>query len=249
MKQFTTTPEVIDLLRRGCIIDNTYHLPAQVDRSLYEAVNKVLVALGAKWSRKEGGHVFEYPIKDELDKVISTGIVTNWKKTTDFFHTPEAVALEMCGLLQRNPYEEFTLFDPSAGQGHLLDVVKANFHNVNILANELNPMHCQRLREKGYNPMSEDFMEIEPFAVDVILMNPPFTYEMEHIQHAYKFLADGGELITIASQMILSKNTKKGKAFKQWFDKMAGCDYAMNQNSFKESGTGVSTKMIVFNQE
>jgi len=249
LKQFATSPEVIGVLSRGIITGNTYFLPEQLESGLYEAVNKVLVALGAKWSRKEGGHVFDYPIKDELDSVLSTGIVTDWKKSTDFFFTPEAVAMQMIGLVPRYCNDRFTMLEPEAGQGHLLDVFWENFPNAKIKAVEINPNHCQRLREKDYDPICGDFLKVEPFPVDLVMMNPSFSDEMDHIRHAYKFLADGGQLITVASAMILRRNNKKGKEFASWFESVQGAEYQLKPGSFKEAGTGVYANLLVIDKE
>ena len=149
---------------------------------------------------------FEYDIKHELFNVIETGIVTDWKKSTDFFYTPEAVVNEMLGQVLQPLGGQFDMLEPSAGQGHLLDLFKANFPNADITAVEINPMHCQKLKNKGYDPINDDFLNVEVSTIfELVLMNPPFTYEMEHIQHAYKFLVDDGQLITIASGGILDK--------------------------------------------
>ncbi len=247
LKKFNIDEETIDILSKSNIEGKALYLPdIQLNRDTYEKVNKALVALGAKWDKKAKGHIFDYDITETLKQAIQTGEVTDWKKLTDFFHTPEAVVSEMLGLVPMYTLEEFTFLEPSAGQGHILDLVKENFPNVNIHCVEQNPLHCERLKEKGYNPIQDDFLNIEPFEVDVILMNPPFTYEMEHIQHAYKFIKENGILISITSNMILNRNTKKGKEFLEWYKDNYGYDYILPAGSFKESGTGVNTKMLVF---
>ena len=130
--------------------------------------------------------------------------------------------------------------------------MKENFPNAEIMCVEQNPMHCNRLKEKDYSPIQEDFMNIDVTPIfDVILMNPPFTYEMEHIQHAYKFLNEDGVLITICSPGgILTKSTKKGKEFRNnGLIVSDGYDYLLPANSFKECGTSVNTKMLVITKD
>lgn len=246
-KRFQTTSEVIEILKCGTLEGKVYKLPdITLERKQYEDVNAVLVALGAKWKKKAKGHVFDYDIKYELQKVIETGMVTDWKKSTDFFHTPDAVVSEMLGLVTQYCQDKFTILEPSAGQGHILDMFKEEFPNAEIIAVEQNPLHCERLREKGYNPTNDDFMNVTPVEVELVLMNPPFTCEMEHIRHAFEFLIEGGQLISVTSSGILEKSTKQGKEFKQWFDDVCGSDYILPPNSFKESGTSVNTKMLYF---
>lgn len=251
LKRFIVDIDTLEILKQGNIEGNTYYLPkTQLERSKYDAVNKVLVALGAKWNKKANGHVFDYDITESFNQVLETGIVTDWKKSTDFFYTPKNVVNEMLGLVVQPKLAKIKLLEPSAGQGHILDLVKENFPNAEIMCVEQNPMHCNRLKEKDYSPIQEDFMNIDVTPIfDVILMNPPFTYEMEHIQHAYKFLNEDGVLITICSGGILTKSTKKGKEFKQWFDSVDGYDYLLPANSFKECGTSVNTKMLVITKD
>lgn len=81
--------------------------------------------------------------------------------------------------------------------------------------------------------------------MDVILMNPPFSEEQEHIKHAYQFLKQNGILITVASNMVLDKENKKTKEFSKWFKGVEGIEYSLPPNSFKESGTGVRAKILV----
>jgi hypothetical protein len=249
LKRFETTEGVIEILKCSKIEGKVLYLPnITLERRQYEEVNKVLTAMGAKWSKKSKGHVFDYDIREEVDSVIKTKQVTDWKKSTDFFFTPDAVVNEMLSQLPLPCDAVFKMLEPSAGQGHILDLVKENFPNAEYMVIEQNPNHCTRLKEKGYSPIQADFMEVEPSPIDVVLMNPPFTYEMEHIRHAYEFLDEDGVLITIASAGVLDKGTKKGKGFREWFDSVEGYDYILPQNSFKESGTGVSTKMLIFNK-
>lgn len=77
-------------------------------------------------------------------------------------------------------------------------------------------------------------------------MNPPFSEEQEHIRHAYQFFKEDGILITIASNMILDRENKKTKEFSKWFKEVGGSEYSLPPNSFKESGTGVRAKILVF---
>ncbi len=108
-------------------------------------------------------------------------------------------------------------------------------------------MHCEFLRKKGYDPLNIDFLDFNTDKqMDIILMNPPFSEQEEHIKHAYQFLKEDGILITVASSMILDKQTKKNIEFAKWFKEVEGSIYSLLQNSFKESGTGVNTKLLVF---
>ena len=250
-KKIELDDETRNVLKQGKIQGKVYYLPdVKLERELYEKVNKALVAMGANWNKKEQGHVFDYDIADSLKEAIDIGTAMNWKKSTDFFFTPVAVVNEMLGHVPFSN-KKFKMLEPEAGQGHILDIFKENFPKAEITCVEINPNHCERLREKGYNPIQGDFLQVQiNKKFDLILMNPPFSDEMEHIQHAYSLLKeDGGQLISIASNMILDRDTKKGRAFKEWFDNMSGYSYELPTNSFKESGTRVLTKILIFKKD
>ena len=88
---------------------NVLFLPeGQLDRAVYNDVNKVLTALGGKWNRKEKGHVFDYDPEEALETAIMTGEVVDKKKHGDgvYMHIVEVengtftdgedVTLEVC---------------------------------------------------------------------------------------------------------------------------------------------------------
>lgn len=246
MKEINVEKEVLDILRNVTICNNVLYLPQiQLERNLYKAVDKTLNALGAKWDKKQKGHVFEYNIANQLKRVIDTGKVVDWKKATEFFFTPEEVVEEMIGNIALPCGKKLKILEPSAGQGHILDIATSNFKNSEIMCVEQNPYHCEKLIAKGYNPINDDFMNIKPTGdIDIVIMNPPFKYQVEHIKHAYDFLNKNGQLISVASSNILTNRSKKGLEFVKWFDCLEGSFLNLPDNSFKKSGTCVNTILI-----
>ena len=87
---------VLDVLGNCRVDENTLYLPANLDRKVYTDVNKVLEALGGKWNRKAGGHVFDHSPADEIDDIILTGEYTDKKKEFQFFPTPSDIAEKLC---------------------------------------------------------------------------------------------------------------------------------------------------------
>ena len=243
--------ETINVLKRGRIENNVYFLPnEQLERSLYEKVNKVLIALGAKWNKSLKGHTFEYDIAEELQYVYKEKMVIDWKKETDFFYTPKEVVNKMISLVPLWYSEKYEFLEPSCGQGHIADEISKSFKNSAITCIEKNRRHCEFMKNKGYNPICADFLEIKPEAkYDVIFMNPPFKDEWEHIKHAHKFLKENGSLISVASANVLDNATKKGKEFKEWFKEKSGYCYKLPKDSFKEAGTNVNTVLLIFEKE
>ena len=117
LKRFIVDIDTLEILKQGNIEGNTYYLPkTQLERSKYDAVNKVLVALGAKWNKKANGHVFDYDITESFNQVLETGIVTDWKKINRLFYTPKNVVNEMLGLVVQPKLAKIKLLEPSAGR-------------------------------------------------------------------------------------------------------------------------------------
>lgn len=246
-KKIKITEDVLDVLKDCKFESNKIQLPEiQLDRNLYDDVNKVLVAIGYKWDKKSKCHISEYDVLEQFQNALKNKEVIDWKKSTDFFFTPDILVNEMLGLVTQYRLNEFTMLEPSAGQGHILDLFSYNFPNAKINCVDINPNHCEFLKKKGYSPICSNFLDVEPFPVDVIIMNPPFTYEIEHIKHAFEFLKIGGQLLTITSTAILSGKNSKYKEFKKWFEDNWGYDYPIeNLNySFKDSGTNVKVKLL-----
>lgn len=78
-------------------------------------------------------------------------------------------------------------------------------------------------------------------------MNPPFfgTHWMEHVTHAYEFLAPGGTLISILPVSAELGETEKHTAFREWAQKRARhANWLFSDlpaESFKDSGTRINT--------
>ena len=76
-------------------------------------------------------------------------------------------------------------------------------------------------------------------------MNPPFEHDnaAAHIEHALKFLADDGLLVSIIPNGMMNKNTPKIKSLSN----LLNGDYEiidMDQDSFKSEGTRINTQII-----
>ena len=73
--------------------------------------------MGAKWDRKLKAHKFEYDISNMLKNAIETKEVIDWKKSTDFYHTPKEIIYEMLGLVQNYKYDNIEFLEPSCRTG------------------------------------------------------------------------------------------------------------------------------------
>jgi type I restriction-modification system DNA methylase subunit len=94
-----------------------------------------------------------------------------------------------------------------------------------------------------------DFLTVEPRPIfDRIVMNPPFAKQADiaHVAHALSFLKPGGRLVAITTPSWQTSATEKAKAFRALLDAQDIATVSeLPDGSFKESGTGVSTVLLV----
>jgi len=107
--------DVADILANSEVAGNKLYLPdGQLDRKMYMAVNKILVAIGGKWNRKEKAHLFGGPVDAVLEEILLTGQYINAKTEYQFFETPEDLARRLVDMADIQEWE--TCLEPSAGQ-------------------------------------------------------------------------------------------------------------------------------------
>ena len=117
---------------------------------------------------------------------------------------------------------------------------------------EIDESRCVALRAiDGLNVTRANFLRQEAVPVyDKVVMNPPFygTHWMEHVVHAFDFLAPGGSLVAVLPITAELGMTAKHKAFRKWAkDHTSGYGRLFQDlpaESFMESGTRVNTVTI-----
>jgi hypothetical protein len=215
----------------------------QLNRKMYEKVNKALEVMGGKWNRGKGGHIFQYDPREQLTGLLDNGKLEVVKE--GWFPTPAEIA-ELMYL--EVGYDGGWILEPSAGEGAIADVVakfiggKDQIHCV-----EKNPNRAQALRDKGYDVTEGDFLNVFSSGFARVFMNPPFedNQDIDHVRHAYDLLNPGGALVAIMSEGPFFRQDNKAKEFRAWLE---GCHYwvePLPADSFKESGTGVNTQLVV----
>lgn len=238
-----------------CRVDgNIVYLPLRrLDRPLYTRVDKVLSALGGKWNRKAGGHVFAADPRQALERAAGDGKYNNLKQDLQFFETPPEIAARMAEAIHLVPDDK--LLEPEAGRGRLILPLPVGLYR--IFAVEIDPNNVDFLRqavsarpdiyvmEGDFLGMIYDLGRIGLF--DAVMMNSPFTrnQDIAHILAAWSLLRPGGRLAAICSEHPFFAQDAKSAEFRHWLNSVdANCD-KLPANSFAESGTGVATRLIV----
>jgi len=115
MRTTKLSEEVLAVLSTANIEGSCVKLTCgQLDRKLYQDVNKALEAIGGKWNRKAQGHIFASDPEEALDNAILTGEVTPPSKN-GYFPPPKNIVMQICDLANIKPGQD--VLEPSAGQG------------------------------------------------------------------------------------------------------------------------------------
>ncbi len=225
-------------------LDGTVYLPeVQLDRKVYLEVNKVLEAIGGKWNRKAKGHVFDASPLQKLEEIVLTGEYTDAKKEFQFFETPEELAVKLCDMAEITP--DCIVMEPSCGKGRIVrEIEKRNpKHLICIEKNEeLKPYH----ELFKFAVMYGDFLEVEDYTADRIVMNPPFSklQDIDHVMKAYELLNPDGIVVSVMSTSPFYRQDKQAVAFREFLETNNAEVEDLPEGTFKESGTMVNTCVV-----
>ncbi len=190
----------------------------------------------------------EEKAQDDLRRKIDD---LQFSKIPGYFPTPEDVVKQMIDLADVEM--NHSVLEPSAGGGAITDGLSDAHHEGIKTVYEVNHTLCEVLRLKGFDVSSDDFMEQTPpaFGFDRVLMNPPFEnlQDVDHVRHAFKFLKPGGRLVAVMSPSGFFRADKKSTEFRYWFEELGGEKVVLPEGSFKDSGTGVNTVLIVIDKD
>lgn len=170
-----------------------------------------------------------------------------FSKIPGYFATPPELVDRMIELAGIEPHHR--VLDPSAGSGSIIERLPDCALDIVF---EINHSLCEILRAKGWDARPTDFLQVTPSPqYDRILMNPPFEKlaDVDHVSHAYGFLAEGGRLISIMSPGPFFRDTKKCQLFRQRLEEVNASVTDLPAGSFKQSGTNVASKLVVINHQ
>ena len=240
---------VLEALRAAKCKGNLVKLTGQLGRPLYVATNKVLEALGGKWNRKLGGHVFPGDAAATLAVALGEGTYHDKKKEDAFFETPPELAQELMELADIKP--GMRVLEPSAGKGALVRLAAAAGASVDAI--ELNPDFASTLGVGGaHGVLIGDFLTllIPADTFDRVVMNPPFSaghkqVDILHVEKALSLLKPGGILVAIMSPSWKTREDKQSRHFRKLWDAQGVMFKDNPDGAFKASGTDVRTVTVV----
>lgn len=244
--------DVLQVLDRGRAEGGVFYLPpGQLDRKLYEAVNKALVCAGGKWDRRAQGHVFDGEAEAAVEPILLTGEITDAKQEFGAFYTPAPLAAEVIRQAEIGP--DMLVLEPSCGEGALVGPAVAA--GAFVEAFEIRDAAAQKVRLAWPDDCSvavADFLTITPHrGYERIVMNPPFAKlaDAKHVLHAERFLAPGGRLVAIMGAGVLFRQDALYVQVRDLVQARGGSITPLPEGAFKSSGTGVNTVLVVLPAE
>lgn len=119
----------------------------------------------------------------------------------DFFPSPRPVIEHMLAAV---PVTGKTVLEPSAGSGNIVDYL--NEAGVKkVLACEIDS-RLRKILSGKCDIIGHDFLEITALDVshiDIIVMNPPFSKQEQHIMHAWEIAPAGCQIISLCNNTML----------------------------------------------
>ncbi len=250
----TIADDVLDVLG-GLCYPTPQHAQitgGQLDRRLYMAVNAVLETLGGEWQRRSKTHVFDVPAQVRVEAAIQTGTFEPVHGDgLDFFATPPELAHTVAWRANLEP--GLTVLEPSAGEGALIDACLAVQPDLVIGAIEIHEGRSAKLADKPVTLVvrGSDFLLLAPEAIwDRVVMNPPFSRQrdIDHVRHAFEYLAPGGRLVSIVSASVGFRTDAKTRDFRTWVEANGGTLEPNADGAFKASGTSVRSMLLVLDK-
>ena len=238
---------------KGCTVEGfVVKLPeGQLERKLYTEVKNALDGIGGTWKGgRVSGFVFEQDPTDLLSE-IANGTKRNLKKEFQFFGTSDGLSDDLVFEAQIEPYH--LILEPSAGRGAIIKAIHRLFGNVQVDYCELMDLNRKYLSDiENTNCLSSDFLQLKSKPVyDRIIANPPVAkgQDILHIKKMYECLKSGGRLVSIASKHWLLSSNKKETEFRNWLKEIGADIREVDAGAFKESGTMVSTVIVIINKK
>ena len=241
--------DIVAVLAQATTAGDELRLVGKLDRSVYARVSKVIELVGGKWDRRRGAHVFaDKAALAAIKPILVAGLLT-LPPDLGWFPTPTPLAVDLVRMAGVGRGSR--VLEPSAGEGAIVAPLLATGAQVHAV--EIEPKRHAMLRALMGDPVPvrcqrDDFMAraSEP-VFDAVVMNPPFaprSTDVAHVRHAFDFLAGGGRLVAVMSAGTVYRVDRRTADLRDLVHGLGGSITPLPDDSFKGSGTGVSTVVV-----
>lgn len=161
----------------------------------------------------------------------------------DFYPTPQEVIFTM---LEGVNIHDKVILEPSAGKGDIIDYLNDNGAK-EVLFCEVNE-DLQAISQHKGKFMCSDFLQLtsdQISHIDLIVMNPPFSKDTDHILHAFNIAPSGCKIIALCNaQTILNPYSQSRKELKNNIDLFGTFQNLGSCFESAERSTGVEIGLI-----
>lgn len=157
-----------------------------------------------------------------------------------YYPTPDDLVWKMLQKVQRVPK---SILEPQAGQGALVEKCRVRWKEAEISCMELDSINVAVLQSKGFKVIHYDFLTfsgVDKF--DLIIMNPPFSAGLQHLEKAIEMLFSGEIVCLLNAETLKNQFSNERKVFFQKLEEM-GADIEYLPGEFIEAE--VKTKVEV----
>lgn len=247
---FITDAKITTPPMKGTVIPAP-KMEAIPDKSEEDRIREEVERLRASNDRREAEKAESAPF-DALKKSLRAGVQV--VSAPQLFPTPADLARRVVEVA--NIQAGQCVLEPSAGTGNLCRAVIESV-DTEILAYEVNSGLCSQLSRTlpsyKVKVVCADFLQVTDFQGQYprVIMNPPFadSQDIAHVRHAFTFLAPGGRLVAIMGEGAFFRQDRKASEFREWLDSVGGTSEKLPEWSFEASGTGVSCRLVVIDNE
>jgi|APLak6261699311_1056244.scaffolds.fasta_scaffold00077_59 hypothetical protein len=189
-----------------------------------------------------------------------------------YYPTPLALATKAWKLFKNKHF--IRVLEPSAGEGHLvthteqqgeetvftqmINVALRVEHegqyyrrsNVNIDCLEVDVSKHHILRQKGLEVVGLDFLKFKQGAIySHIILNPPFSFGVQHLLHAWNILYDGEIVAIINAETIKNAFSKERQHLVNLIEKYGSVEFLQEEFVEAERKTDVEIALVYLRKE
>lgn len=165
----------------------------------------------------------------------------------DFYPTPQDVIFTM---LEGVNIHDKIILEPSAGKGDIIDYLNDNGAK-EVLFCEIEK-DLQTISQQKAKFLKPDFLQVQSSDIshiDLIVMNPPFSKDTEHILHAFNIAPPGCKIIALCNaQTVLNPCYQSRKELKLNIDTFGSFQNLGSCFENAERSTGVEVGLIILNK-
>ncbi|MDX3100490.1 hypothetical protein [Nonomuraea angiospora] len=228
---------------RVVIDGDRVQIPFELDRPLYDRVDRILKEVGGRWDgrKKVRAHVFGHQVEEFMRQAIASAEFPS-RYEQGWYPSPPAVVeqiLQHAGISDHRP--GLTVLEPSAGTGCIAGPAAARGALVDVV--EIDARRVEVLRRAGFarRVVHGDFLtDLHPLdypeGFSRVVMNPPFADAVAHVQHALGFLSDDAVLVSVMPEYVLWRTDLATKRFRWLVEGNDGEFVYLPRDAFEPSG-------------